>query len=419
MSTRQSERGASARLTRAFRPRRNRILTAFAATAVLLGGTVVSQSAMAAPSTDYPSWSQVQSARANTAAKAKEVASLTALIASLQANVASTQADADAKGALAQQAQLKYDTASQKAVDLKGQADVAQSKADKSKREAGLLAARLAQSGGGGDLSTTIFFSGSKTDDLLSQLGLANMVKDQSAGLYKKATQDQNTAQSLTDQANVAKDALKQLNDAAQTALAAAAAAETTALAALAEQQSHVATLQAQLATLKTDQQHTEAEYTAGVVASYGAGASVGTGAISSDGYTRPTSGHMSSPYGMRLDPYYNRYQLHDGTDLAPSCGTPIYAAHSGTVVYAGPYGGYGNYIKISDGDGISTAYGHIVNGGIMVAVGQGVGVGQNIARVGSTGASTGCHLHFSVFSGSTTIDPVPFMRSHGVELAN
>ncbi len=419
MISRQSDRGASARLTRAFRPRRNRILTAVVVAAVLVGGTVVGQSALAAPMTDYPSWAQVQAARANTAAKQAEVTRLNALIASLQASVTSTQADADAKGALAQEAQLKYDTAAQKAVALKSQADAAQSKADKSKQAAGQLAARLAQSGGGGDLSTTIFFSGSKAKDLLSQLGLASMVKDQSAGLYKKAIQDQNTAQSLTDQANLAKDALKQLNDEAQTALAAAAAAEVAAQAALAEQQSHIATLQAQLATLKTDQQHTEAEYTAGLVASYGAGASLGAGAVSSDGYARPTSGHMSSPYGMRLDPYYHRVQLHDGTDLAPSCGAPIYAAHSGTVVLAGPYGGYGNYIKINDGDGISTAYGHIVNGGLLVSVGQGVGVGQNIGRVGSTGASTGCHLHFSVFLGSTTTDPVPFMRSHGVELAN
>jgi murein DD-endopeptidase MepM/ murein hydrolase activator NlpD len=419
MKSSQSDRGASALLTRAFRPRRNRILTTIAVIAVLATGTIAGQSAMAASSTDYPSWNDVQAARANTAAKTAELNKLTALIASLQADVTTKQADADAKGAVAQSAQLAYDTAAQQAAEYKARADAAQSKADKSKQQAGELAARLARSGGSGDLSTTIFFSGSGAANLLSQLGLANMVKDQSAGLYKKAIQDQNTAQSLTDQANVAKDALKALNDTAQKALADAAVAAEAATAALNEQQSHIATIQAQVATLKTDQQHTEAEYTAGLVVQYGAGASLGAGGISADGYARPAGGHISSPYGERLDPYYHRVQLHDGTDLAASCNSPIYAAHGGKVVYAGPYGGYGNYIKIDDGDGHSTAYGHIVNGGIMVAVGQGVGVGQNIARVGSTGASTGCHLHFSVFSGSTTIDPVPFMRSHGVELAN
>lgn len=406
------ERRDSASLTRAFRPRRSRI----AAIAVVLGLIGAGAAATSAQAADYPSWATVQAARANTAAKQAQVDKLVALIAGLKSQVETTQADAEAKGLIAQQAQDKYDIAAIKATQLKSQADAAQAKATASKQKAGQLAARLARSGGN-DLTATLFFSGNKADDLLSQLGLATMVKDQSAGLYEKAVQDQNTAQSLTDQANVAKAALKDLADAAQAALAVAAAAAQAAQAALNEQQSHQATLQAQLATLKTDQQHTEAEYTDGLVAQYGAGASLGAGVISVDGYTKPANGSISSGYGMRLDPVYGVYQLHDGTDIAASCGTPIYAAHSGTVVYAGPYGGYGNYVKINDGDGYSTAYGHIINGGILVSVGQGVGVGQNIARVGSTGASTGCHVHFSVFQGSGTIDPVPFMRGHGVQL--
>lgn len=418
MVHRQSERGASAIRMHAFPRRRRRILSVLGVGLLLMSGTVAAQSAGAASTTDYPSWNDVQNARANTAAKQKEIDAITALIASLQAKVTATQADSEQKGKAAQIAQDDYDLAALKAEKLKSQADAAQAKASTSKVQAAQVAARLARSSGG-DLPTTLFFSGGKADDLLSQLGLASMVKDQSAGLYARAVQDQNTAQSLTDQANRQKDALKTFADVAANALAQAAAAAQAASDALAEQQTHIATLQAQIATLKTDQQHVEAEYTAGLVAQYGAGASLGAGAISADGYARPAGGHMSSPYGMRLDPYYGVYQLHDGTDLGASCGSPIYAAHSGTVTYAGPYGGYGNYIKISDGDGYSTAYGHIVNGGIMVRIGQGVGVGQNIARVGSTGASTGCHLHFSVFDGSATIDPVPFMRSHGVNLAN
>ena len=414
----QSERGARARIRSVVRPGRGRIrvLSVLAVLSLFAGVGVASQAAYAA---SYPSWQDVQNARANTAAKQAEVTRLTALIAQLQAAVESTQADADAKGLAAQKAQDSYDMAAQKATELKSQADAAKAKADASKVKAAQLAAQLARSGGGGDLSTTIFFSGSKAKDMLSQLGLAAMVQGQTAGLYEKATQDEKSAQALTDQATVAKDALKALSDAAAAALQEAVTAAAAAQAAFAEQQSHIATLQAQLATLKTDQQHTEAEYSAGLAAQYGPGASLGAGAISAQGYARPAGGHISSPYGMRLDPYYHKEQLHDGTDLGASCGSPIYAAHGGTVIYAGPYGGYGNYVKISDGDGISTAYGHIVNGGILVRVGQGVAPGQNIARVGSTGASTGCHLHFSVFSGAGTIDPVPFMRAHGVELAN
>jgi murein DD-endopeptidase MepM/ murein hydrolase activator NlpD len=147
----------------------------------------------------------------------------------------------------------------------------------------------------------------------------------------------------------------------------------------------------------------------------------VPAGQVTSSGWTRPSAGHISSPYGYRIDPYTGAYALHEGTDLAPGCNAPIYAAHSGTVVISGPYGGYGNYIRIRNNDDGSymTAYGHIVNGGLLVHVGQTVTVGQNIARVGSTGWSTGCHLHFEVYHNGTTIDPVPFMRAHGVELAN
>jgi len=108
---------------------------------------------------------------------------------------------------------------------------------------------------------------------------------------------------------------------------------------------------------------------------------------------------------------------MHDGIDLAPGCNSPIYAATSGTVTFAGLTGGYGNYIQISHGGGVSTAYGHIVNGGIKVSRGQRVVAGQLIALVGSTGNSTGCHLHFETRVGGASTNPVPFMSARGVRL--
>ena len=199
---------------------------------------------------------------------------------------------------------------------------------------------------------------------------------------------------------------------------------------ALTEQQAHQGELTAQLAILVINTNQTEADYATGVeVARIAAAAALAArlaaapraGQISSAGWARPAGGHISSPYGYRIDPYNGDYAFHAGTDLAAGCGTPIYAAHGGTVVLAGPYGGYGNYIRIrNDGDGsYETAYGHIVNGGTLVHIGQTVQVGQNIARVGSTGMSTGCHLHFEIHHDGGTQDPVPFMRSMGVELAN
>jgi murein DD-endopeptidase MepM/ murein hydrolase activator NlpD len=105
------------------------------------------------------------------------------------------------------------------------------------------------------------------------------------------------------------------------------------------------------------------------------------------------------------------------GTDFGVGCGTPIYAASSGRVIYAGWNGGYGNFVKIDHGGGLTTGYAHIQNGGIHVSVGQNVSVGQVIARVGTTGTSTGCHLHFEVRNYGTATNPVNFLRARGVSL--
>ena len=430
MNHKTSDRAATPRLTRIMRPSRSRPFAIAAVVSVLVTGTILGTSATAS-ATDYPSWQDVQNARSSVAAAQKEIANLKSLLTGLQANVTSTQAAATDLGNKAQIAQTNYDEKSQSAAASQQQADAARAKADQSKEQAGQLAAQIATSGSGTDLSATLFFNGGKADSLLSELGLANLVKDQSAGIYEKAIQDQNTAQALTDQANVARDALKALASQAQKASDDAVAASAAANAALAAQQANEATMEAQLATLVTNQTHTEAEYQAGVQAQIaaaaaagegsGAAAGLGAGQISSAGWARPAGGHITSPYGYRLDPFTHIYALHSGTDLGASCNSPIYAAHSGTVIYAGPYGGYGNFVKIMNDDGTNegTGYGHIVNGGILVHVGEQVGVGQNIARVGSTGWSTGCHLHFEVYVNGLTVDPVPFMRAHGVELAN
>jgi len=105
----------------------------------------------------------------------------------------------------------------------------------------------------------------------------------------------------------------------------------------------------------------------------------------------------------------------HDGLDLTSGCSTAIVAASAGTVEYVGWYGGYGNYVRINHGGGVSTAYGHIVNGGFRVSPGQRVSAGQLVALVGSTGNSTGCHLHYEVHINGATTDPAPFMAARGV----
>ena len=95
----------------------------------------------------------------------------------------------------------------------------------------------------------------------------------------------------------------------------------------------------------------------------------------------------------------------------------PIYAATGGTVSFSGVNGGSGNFIILDHGNGIESAYAHIIDGGRLVSNGQTVTAGQLIARTGSTGGSTGCHLHFETRSEGAVFDPVPFMRQRGVTL--
>ncbi|GIF66117.1 hypothetical protein Ais01nite_41520 [Asanoa ishikariensis] len=125
-----------------------------------------------------------------------------------------------------------------------------------------------------------------------------------------------------------------------------------------------------------------------------------------------PVRGYKSSDYGSRFDPYYHVWQLHAGVDLAADGGTPIHAASAGTVIMAGWNGGYGNYTCISHGKyrgkSMSTCYGH--QSKILVHEGQKVKRGQTIGRVGTTGASTGDHLHFEVRMNGDPVQPLGFL---------
>lgn len=156
----------------------------------------------------------------------------------------------------------------------------------------------------------------------------------------------------------------------------------------------------------------------------YGGGESAGGGggtpSIGNDGWVRPSNGWQTSGYGPRYSqcgPSYCMSSFHEGVDLASGCGSAIYAAHSGTVSYAGYNGGYGNYVRINNGDGIGTGYGHIQDGGILVSNGQWVNAGDLIALEGDTGNSFGCHVHYEVYMWGDTVNPIDFMAGKGIYL--
>jgi murein DD-endopeptidase MepM/ murein hydrolase activator NlpD len=120
----------------------------------------------------------------------------------------------------------------------------------------------------------------------------------------------------------------------------------------------------------------------------------------------------FTSGYGTRTDPFRGGAARHQGIDLAAPVGTPIYATAEGTVSEAGyNNGGYGNLIKLDHGRGIETRYGHLSR--ILVSPGQRIARGQLIGHMGSTGRSTGSHLHYEVRIDGRAVNPIPFMKSN------
>jgi murein DD-endopeptidase MepM/ murein hydrolase activator NlpD len=119
----------------------------------------------------------------------------------------------------------------------------------------------------------------------------------------------------------------------------------------------------------------------------------------------RPVGGPVTSPFGMRVHPVTGVRKLHDGTDFGVPCGTPVRAAAGGTVVASGDAGAYGLRVTLRHGEGVETSYAHL--SAPSVRVGATVATGDVIGRSGTTGLSTGCHLHFMVLDHGSPVDPM------------
>lgn len=117
-----------------------------------------------------------------------------------------------------------------------------------------------------------------------------------------------------------------------------------------------------------------------------------------------PASGRISSGFGLRRHPVLRFTRMHKGLDIAAGYGAPIRAANDGVVVFAGRNGGYGNFVRLNHSGGMGTGYGHMSR--ILVRPGQRVSKGQQIGAVGSTGISTGPHLHYELYRNGVAINP-------------
>lgn len=136
--------------------------------------------------------------------------------------------------------------------------------------------------------------------------------------------------------------------------------------------------------------------------------------AVKSNGsdFVAPVPGAITGGYGQRFHPILHYWRMHNGVDMHAACGTPVVAAYRGTVIEAGWNGGYGNVVVIDHGSyhgkQLVTKYGHLSR--IGVRVGEHVDTAQGIALSGTTGLSTGCHLHFEVKVNGSYVDPAPYL---------
>lgn len=277
-------------------------------------------------------------------------------------------------------------------------------------------------------------------DDLTTLLAASDVTEAAGDAAMIRLVQSNGT--DLADQLRVVEQRRRDLLAEAEASRAESAAARLElewALASLQEEQAHQAELKAELderrarweaelvafeaeeaelnSWIATEQDRLEAELAAQAAAAAsasnpplasGGGGGANVGAVSSSGFQWPTAGAVGSGFGMRLHPILGYYRMHYGQDIGGVSGQPIWAAKDGIVISAGWQGGFGNAVVIAHDGGLATLYGHMSS--IGVSTGQSVSRGQVIGAVGTTGLSTGPHLHFEVHQNGTPIDPRPFL---------
>jgi murein DD-endopeptidase MepM/ murein hydrolase activator NlpD len=257
--------------------------------------------------------------------------------------------------------------------------------------------------------------------DFVAGLTYLERVAQGQTGALEAGAQARAQAETARDEQTVRKQDAEQARRLAQAALRLAAEAEADAASAEAEVLAVVRQREGALRVADEERDATEARYKELLAESKRIADAIRNRAKSGGPVVRagarllmPVDGRKTSDFGMRLDPVYGVYRLHAGIDVAAAGGSPIFAAAAGEVLRAGWNGGYGNYTCLYhgrfQGKGFATCYAH--QSAIGVRTGQQVRQGQVIGRVGTTGASTGNHLHFEVRLNGDPVNPLGWLPS-------
>ncbi len=259
------------------------------------------------------------------------------------------------------------------------------------------------------ETSATVMTRLEDTQAKLAQAKNSRAVLEAKADLARKAAAAQlGTSQKAQQAAAAASARVQQAVYANNAAKAAAADAVVQDQAEAAAQQAEVDAVNARIAQRLRDMTAAQKAAAAADARSKAVPVSTSGGSSSTSGLASPIPGaSITSPYGMRLHPVLHIWKLHDGTDFGAGCGTPIQAVAAGTVTEEYYNGGYGNRLFIDHG-ALTTSYNHM--SGYAVRVGQHVTQGQVIGYVGTTGYSTGCHLHFMLWVNGTMVNPANYL---------
>ena len=400
------------------RARRSFIAAVVLSAIAAAGPPLSAPAAQAAVDESLPTWDDVQKAKNDEASTAEQITEIEGLLKQLAVEVESTRKESEAAIAAYALAEDELLKANARLNELNMRLEDSAAEAELAEDEASSIVGLMYRSGGL-DRSVEMFFESdaSVSDELLKRLAIMEKATERSARIAENATRAANNARSLGDQADAVLQKREQLAEDAAIRKEAAATAAVNAAEREREQASQKATLDAQLAALKDTtsatvdgyeerlRQEEEASRKNG-----GGGSPGGTPPVGSSGWGHP----LASSYWVTEE--FGGARNHGGIDLAVAEWTPIYAAAAGTVTACYEFSNYGNTVDITHPDGSMTRYPHQPYGGLTVTCGQWVERGQQIGYVGTTGWSTGPHLHFETWpTTSYRVNPRGFMSDRGV----